>query len=103
MIIGDVPFSEKSSGEQLRISTRIGMELNPELRVLFIEDGSLLDEESYATIRELADRHGYQILVENVGESPGDDQIVMRAGAVISKFEHQDTTREKAERMRTEL
>ena len=95
LLIDDIPFSQHSRAEQLRISTRIGMEMSPDLRVLFIEEGSLLDEESYQVIRELAEKHGYQILVERTGEREGVDCIVMRAGKVISAFEERQTVAEQ--------
>ena len=92
VLVDGIPFNQRSTAEQLRMSARIGMEMDPELRVICIRDGSFLDEDSYAIVKELADRHDYQILVETVGEKAGDDQIVLRAGHVISEFEHQETT-----------
>ena len=103
ILINKIPFSQKSSAEQLRISTRIGMEMHPDLRILFIEEGSLLDEESYSVIREMAYKHDYQVLVESVGERPGDDQIVLRAGSVVSAFERAETVSQKVSRMDKEL
>ncbi len=103
ILINEIPFSQKSSAEQLRISTRIGMEMHPDLRILFIEEGSLLDEESYSVIREMAYKHDYQVLVESVGERPGGDQIVLRAGSVVSAFERTETVSQKVSRMDKEL
>jgi len=95
LLIDDIPFSQKSRAEKIRISTRIGMELSPDLRILFVEDGTLLDNESYAIVRQLADRHGYQILVEKIGEEEGSDKIVMRAGKMISAFEEKETVTQR--------
>lgn len=103
VLVEGVPFSQKSSAEKLRMSTRIGMEMSPELRVICIRDGALLDQESYQIVKELADRHDYQILVESVGEKQGDDQIVLRAGQVISAFEHVETTEQKVRGMDEKL
>ncbi len=79
------------------------MEMHPDLRILFIEEGSLLDEESYSVIREMAYKHDYQVLVESVGERPGGDQIVLRAGSVVSAFERTETVSQKVSRMDKEL
>ncbi len=103
ILIDTIPFSQKSSAEQLRISTRLGMEMHPDLRILFIEGGSLLDEESFKVIKEMAFRHNYQVLVESVGEKPGEDQIVLRAGSVVSAFERQDSVGEKVKKLDTNL
>lgn len=103
LLIGGVPFNQKSDAEKIRISTRIGMQMHPGLRILCIKDGSLLDEKSYATIKEMAEKHGYQVLVESVGERPGENCIVMRAGRVVSEFEVTTTAKQDAERMEDEL
>jgi len=103
ILIDSIPFSQKSSAEQLRISTRLGMEMKPDLRILFIESGSLLDEESFEVVKEMGSRYGYQILVESVGEEAGENKIVLRAGSVVSAFERQDTVAEKVRKLDSNL
>ncbi len=103
ILVDGIPFTQKSTAEQIRMSTRIGMEMDPELRVICIRDGSMLDEDSFWVIHELAERHDYQVLVESVGEKQGEDQIVLRAGHVISNFEAIESTAGKARRMDSEL
>ncbi len=104
IVIDDVPFSRKSTAEQLRISTRIGTELYPDLRVLYIQDGSLLDEDSYKVLKQMAKKYEYQILVETVAGGPGEDTIIMRAGKVVSEFEPiKKTPEEQLEDMSDEL
>jgi DNA repair exonuclease SbcCD ATPase subunit len=92
VLIDGIPFSQHSTAEQLRISARIGMEINPDLRVICIKAGSALDEKSVEILRELANKNEYQILVERVGETPGEDSIVMRAGRLISEYEKEDAS-----------
>ena len=62
-----VPFEQASTAEQLRASTAIAMAANPELRVLRIKDGSLLDEDSMALLAEMADAEDFQLFIEVVG------------------------------------
>lgn len=62
-----IPFEQISTAEQLRASTAIAMAANPELRVLRIKDGSLLDEDSLKMIGELASAEDYQVWIESVG------------------------------------
>lgn len=64
-----VPLSQASSAEQIRVSLAMGMALNPKLRVLMIKDGSLLDEDSMAAIREQVTEGGYQLWLERVGNA----------------------------------
>ncbi len=103
LVIGGIPFSQKSTAEQIQISARIGMELAPDLRVICIKEGSSLDPTSVDTLRKLAARHNYQILVERVGEVSGVDKIVLRGGKLISSFEEVTTAEQKANRLEDEL
>lgn len=64
-----MPLSQASSAEQIRVSLAMGMALNPKLRVLMIKDGSLLDDESMAAIREQVAEKDYQLLIERVGNA----------------------------------
>jgi hypothetical protein len=61
-----VPFVQISTAEQLRVSTAIAMAGNPELRILRISDGALLDDNSMAILRDMATEHDFQLFVELV-------------------------------------
>lgn len=63
-----IPFSQCSSAERLRVSVAMGLAMNPELKVLLIRDGSLLDDEHLEQIRDLAEQNDAQIWIERVGE-----------------------------------
>lgn len=77
----DVPFKQASSAEQLRVSTAMGMALNPQLRVMHIRDGSLLDSGNLALIGAMAEANDFQIWVERVDES-GTTGVVIEDGMV---------------------
>ncbi len=62
-----IPFSQASSAEQLRVSVGMAIAANPQLRVMLIRDGSLLDESNLATIAEMAHAHDVQVWIERVG------------------------------------
>lgn len=68
---GGVPFKQASSAEQLRVSLGMAIALNPELRVIRIQDGSLLDAESLALISETAEANDYQVWIETVSNGDG--------------------------------
>lgn len=82
----DLPFDQASSAEQLRVSLAIAMESNPKLRVIRIEDGSLLDSDSLAAIQAMAEEHDYQIWMEVV-DSSGLLGIVIEDGTVATDAE----------------
>lgn len=69
VLLNGVPFSQASSAEQLRTSCAIAMAKNPKLRVCFIRDGSLLDEDGMRLIAEMAEQHQFQVFVEKVDSS----------------------------------
>lgn len=75
------PFAQASSAQQLRVSMRLAMTANPKLRIMLIKDGSLLDPNGLAIVRELAVEGDYQVWLESVGEGDGTG-IIMEAGAV---------------------
>ena len=54
-----------------RVAFAIGASMDPDLRVMRILDGSLLDDDSMAILREMAAGHGYQLVVERVGSGSG--------------------------------
>lgn len=66
---GGVPLAGASGAEQLRVSVAIAMALNPDLRVLRITDGSLLDSRSMAMIADMAEANSFQVWLEVVDES----------------------------------
>lgn len=86
IVIDGVPFTQMSTAEQIKISARIGVDMKNGLKLLCIKDGSLLDTESMATIKELAKKYDYQIIIERVGEEAGEDTIILREGRLISAF-----------------
>jgi hypothetical protein len=79
--LNGIPFSQASSAEQLKVSTAIAMAANPKLRVLRVKDGSLLDKNSLATLRQMAADNDFQIWGEFVGEGEGVG-VIMESGKV---------------------
>jgi predicted nucleic acid-binding Zn-ribbon protein len=68
VLLDDLPFEQASSAQQLRASVTIGLALNPELRVMIIYDGSLLDEDSLAVLAQAAKEADAQLWIERVSE-----------------------------------
>lgn len=76
-----VPFSQASSAEQLRVSVGMGIAMNPELKVLLIRDGSLLDESNLKTIAEMAEKADAQVWIERVGKGE-ECQVIIEDGKI---------------------
>ena len=79
----DIPLSQASSAEQIRVSMAIAMATNPDLKVIHIAAGSLLDSEGMNIIKEMAESGDYQVWVEKVDES-GKVGIVFEDGEIVA-------------------
>lgn len=71
-----LPLSQASGAEQLKVSLGMAIALNPELRVIRIADGSLLDDENLAIVQEMAAEHDAQVWLEIVGDGDGSGLII---------------------------
>ena len=81
VMLNGVPFEQASDAEQLRASAAIAMASNPQLRVIRIRDGSLLDEQGLELLSSMADEKDFQCWIERV-DSSGTVGIVMVDGRV---------------------
>ena len=89
VIYNGKPFSQLSTGEQIRVSTAIAMALNPTLKFIIIREGSLLDEQGQEEVIEMAKGRDYQIIIEKVAGRDKDGNppkagIYIEAGDIIS-------------------
>lgn len=81
VLFNGIPFTQLSDGEKLRVSVAVGMALNPQLRVIFIRDGSLLDADGLRTVAELAEKNDYQVWLEDA-RSTDPTALVIEAGEI---------------------
>ena len=82
VLFNGVPFSQVSSAERLRVGLGMAMALNPQIRVIRITDGSLLDSENMALIGEMAGAHDFQVWIERVDET-GAVGVTIEDGEVV--------------------
>ena len=81
VFLNGVPLAQASDADQLRLSCGIAMRQHSKLRVIRVRDGSLLDENSMAILREMADDNDFQVWIERVDTS-GTVGFVIEDGAV---------------------
>lgn len=74
------PFAGLSTTEQLLLSARIGMAMSPDLRVMLIREGGLIDDAKFLALRELAQQEKYQVWVETAGDGHTPDALVIHTG-----------------------
>ena len=75
------PLGSLGEGEQIRISTLLGIHMNPKLQAMCIQHGEALDEDGLAIIEKLAVEHDFQIVMARV-ETSGNVGIVIEDGMV---------------------
>ncbi len=83
VIFNGVPFEQASSAEQLRVSVAVAIASNPKLRVIRIQDGSLLDDTSMQLLADMARENDMQVWIERVDAS-GQVGIVIEDGEVTA-------------------
>ncbi len=67
--LNGIPLSQSSSAEQLRVGLAIAIAANPNMKVMLIRDGSLLDEDSLRLVEESAKAAGAQVWIERVSST----------------------------------
>lgn len=78
-----LPITQASYAEQLKISTSMAMALNPDLRVIRITDGSMLDADSMKVIENIAEKNDFQVWVEIVDDT-GEIGVYIQDGVVVA-------------------
>lgn len=68
ILLNGIPLDQCSAAQRLRTSVAIAMAANPRLRVLRINEGSLLDRKGMQIIAEMCEGRGYQAWVEKVSD-----------------------------------
>lgn len=64
-----LPFKQECSSSQLKVSFAMAMTLNPDLRIIRVTDGNILDSSNLAIIEQMAKDNDYQVWIEKVDES----------------------------------
>ena len=81
VLFDGIPFSQASRAQKIRTSVSIGLAMNPKLKVLLIQDGSLLDDDGLALVAEMAAQNDAQIWIERVGDKD-ESAIIIEDGHV---------------------
>jgi hypothetical protein len=83
VMLDGIPLEQECDSGKLKVSMAIAMAINPELRVISITNGSLLDKGNMAVIEEMAGDKDFQVWIEVVDES-GTMGIVIEDGSIKS-------------------
>ena len=83
LTLNNIPFKSSliSTSEALKVGIAVAMAFNPELKVIRIQNGNLLDDESLARLEEILKATGWQAWIEIVDQS-GEKGIVIENGEI---------------------
>lgn len=82
ILLDGLPFDQASTARKIRVSTALLMALKPDLRVLLVREGSLLDKDARAALEADAKEHDFVVLMECVSEEVGAGGVVIENGEV---------------------
>lgn len=82
ILLDGLPFDQASTARKIRVSTALLMAMKPELRVLLVREGSLLDDEARAGLEAVAAENNFVVLMECVGAGDGSG-ILIENGEIV--------------------
>ncbi len=91
VLLNGEPFEQASMAEKLTVALAYTVKRNPELRLAWIRDASLLDDEAFACVERLAEEFDCDVLLETV-RPIGKNAVVLEDGRVKSLLLEQPET-----------
>lgn len=85
ILLNGLPFDQASTAERIEASVRVGMALNPTLRLMVSQDGGALDDEAIVALDKILAENDFQMIVEVATRSPFDEDlcsVVLKDGKV---------------------
>ncbi|WP_350351916.1 ATP-binding protein [Microbacterium sp. A8/3-1] len=80
-----VPFGQVNSAMRRRVAFAIATSGDPKLKLVIVKDGDLLDADSVAAIREIAEERGYMVLMERDRDESRRIGFTVRDGALADE------------------
>jgi septal ring factor EnvC (AmiA/AmiB activator) len=73
VMLDGLPFEQASKAQRVLASVKVGMALNPKLRLLVCQDGNDLDNDTMAVLEQELKANDFQLLLEVVTKSKEDE------------------------------
>ena len=94
LLMNGLPFEQASTSQRIMASVKVGMALNPKLRLLVCQHGSDLDNETLDALAKVVEEQQFQLLIELVTRSKEDEErcaVIIADGEVVGATKAQDT------------
>lgn len=85
VLFNDLPFEQASGEQQIIVSAAMALAQNPQLRILLIRNGSLLDQKHRAILAQWASENDCQVWLEIVSEDGVGCSVVISDGLVVGE------------------
>jgi hypothetical protein len=85
-----LPFEQASTSQRIMASVKVGMALNPKLRLLVCQHGSDLDNDTLSVLEQAAKENDFQLLIETVTRTEADEErcaVIIEDGRVVGAEE----------------
>ncbi len=79
-----VPFVQLNSAQQIVVGFDIATSGNPDLKLVFIKNGDLLDDDTLAVLGERGEARGYTIIVERGRDNSEEIGYTIDAGELVN-------------------
>jgi len=79
----DLPLSQASDAEQVKLSMALSLAMNPGLKVVLIREGSALDRDAMALVAKMAEEAGAQVWIERVDDRDA-GAIIIEDGNILA-------------------
>lgn len=83
VVVNNIPLKDLSSAEQMQLAVRLAMKTNPKVKVLLLQNASLLDKKSLKEVINMCNLEGWQVFIESVGV--GD--VIVKEGVLLDAGE----------------
>ena len=81
--LNGIPIENASTAEQMKVSLAIAMAMKSQLKIILIEDGSLLDDDSMEEVKKFAKEKDVQVWIERVANEKDDNAIFIEDGHIV--------------------
>lgn len=85
ILLNGLPFEQASTAERIAASVKVGIAMNPTLRLMVSQDGGALDDEAIAALDKTLQEHDFQMIVEVATRTAADEDlcaVVIKDGKV---------------------
>lgn len=86
VLLDGLPFEQASAAQRLIASVKVGMALNPKLKLFVSKDGNDLDNKTLLELDKMLRENGYQMILEFVTRSDSDEgrcAVVFKDGSQV--------------------